>query len=114
MTELCRKRSQRRYYVASAVNDGILSFRAQSRNLKLKEKEYIMQDYKKQFIRFMVENEVLCFGDFTLKSGENIGFFRGRICGQKPVISGQNIHHDRMYVCFCGQIYGQVAQTSFY
>ena len=34
-----------------------------------------MQDYKKQFIRFMVENEVLCFGDFTLKSGRKAPYF---------------------------------------
>ena len=34
-----------------------------------------MQEYKKQFIQFMVENEVLCFGDFTLKSGRKAPYF---------------------------------------
>ena len=28
-----------------------------------------MQEYKKKFIKFMMENEVLLFGEFTLKSG---------------------------------------------
>ncbi len=31
--------------------------------------------YKEQFIRFMVENEVLCFGEFTLKSGRKAPYF---------------------------------------
>ena len=34
-----------------------------------------MQDYKKNFIKFMVENEVLLFGDFTLKSGRKAPYF---------------------------------------
>lgn len=34
-----------------------------------------MQEYKKQFIKFMVENEVLLFGDFTLKSGRKAPYF---------------------------------------
>ena len=34
-----------------------------------------MNQYKKEFIRFMVENEVLCFGDFTLKSGRKAPYF---------------------------------------
>ena len=28
-----------------------------------------MEQYKKEFIEFMVESDVLKFGDFTLKSG---------------------------------------------
>ncbi|MDE5896235.1 MAG: orotate phosphoribosyltransferase [Clostridia bacterium] len=31
--------------------------------------------YKQRFIRFMVENEVLCFGEFTLKSGRKAPYF---------------------------------------
>ncbi|MDE6676506.1 MAG: orotate phosphoribosyltransferase [Clostridia bacterium] len=31
--------------------------------------------YKQRFIKFMVENEVLCFGDFTLKSGRKAPYF---------------------------------------
>lgn len=34
-----------------------------------------MQQYKKEFIDFMVECEVLKFGDFTLKSGRKSPFF---------------------------------------
>ena len=34
-----------------------------------------MNEYKKNFIKFMVENGVLCFGDFTLKSGRRAPYF---------------------------------------
>ncbi len=34
-----------------------------------------MQDYKREFIEFMVESDVLKFGDFTLKSGRKSPFF---------------------------------------
>ncbi len=34
-----------------------------------------MQDYKKEFIEFMMESKVLKFGDFTLKSGRKSPFF---------------------------------------
>lgn len=34
-----------------------------------------MQDYKQEFIDFMVESEVLKFGSFTLKSGRQSPFF---------------------------------------
>lgn len=34
-----------------------------------------MQDYKKEFIRFMADNGVLLFGDFTLKSGRRAPYF---------------------------------------
>ena len=34
-----------------------------------------MEAYKKEFIEFMVESEVLKFGDFTLKSGKKSPFF---------------------------------------
>ena len=34
-----------------------------------------MLDYKKKFIKFMVENEVLLFGEFTLKSGRKAPYF---------------------------------------
>ena len=38
-------------------------------------KETIMQDYKKEFIDFMLECDVLKFGSFTLKSGRHSPFF---------------------------------------
>ena len=34
-----------------------------------------MEEYKRQFIDFMVESEVLKFGEFTLKSGRKSPFF---------------------------------------
>ena len=34
-----------------------------------------MENYKEQFIEFMVESQVLKFGDFTLKSGRKYPFF---------------------------------------
>ena len=34
-----------------------------------------MEDYKKEFIEFMVDSEVLKFGDYTLKSGRKSPFF---------------------------------------
>lgn len=34
-----------------------------------------MSDYKKEFIEFMVQSQVLKFGDFTLKSGRKSPFF---------------------------------------
>lgn len=40
-----------------------------------KESVSTMEAYKKEFIEFMVESEVLKFGDFTLKSGRKSPFF---------------------------------------
>ncbi len=34
-----------------------------------------MEKYKEEFIEFMVESDVLKFGDFTLKSGRRSPFF---------------------------------------
>lgn len=34
-----------------------------------------MQDYQREFIQFAIENKVLCFGDFTLKSGRRSPYF---------------------------------------
>lgn len=34
-----------------------------------------MKPYKKEFIEFAIANEVLCFGDFTLKSGRRSPYF---------------------------------------
>ncbi len=34
-----------------------------------------MQDYQTEFIRFALEHKVLCFGDFTLKSGRKSPYF---------------------------------------
>lgn len=34
-----------------------------------------MESYKKEFIEFMVDSDVLKFGEFTLKSGRKSPFF---------------------------------------
>ncbi len=34
-----------------------------------------MESYKQEFIQFMIESDVLKFGDFTLKSGRKSPFF---------------------------------------
>ena len=34
-----------------------------------------MEQYKKEFIEFMVQSDVLKFGEFTLKSGRKSPFF---------------------------------------
>jgi orotate phosphoribosyltransferase len=34
-----------------------------------------MQDYQQEFIQFALDNGVLCFGDFTLKSGRESPYF---------------------------------------
>ena len=34
-----------------------------------------MESYKQEFIEFMVESDVLKFGEFTLKSGRKSPFF---------------------------------------
>lgn len=47
----------------------------QHRRIVALNKEDIMEQYKQEFIDFMVESDVLKFGDFTLKSGRKSPFF---------------------------------------
>ena len=35
-----------------------------------------MEQYKQEFIEFMIDCNVLKFGDFTTKSGRNISFWK--------------------------------------
>ena len=44
-----------------------------------------MEDYKRDFITFMVQSDVLKFGDFTLKSGRRSPFFgkEARYCADR-------------------------------
>ena len=46
-----------------------------------------MSNYKEEFIEFMVESDVLKFGDFTLKSGRKSPFFMNISPGHKALIS---------------------------
>ena len=45
-----------------------------------------MEQYKQEFIEFMVESDVLKFGEFTLKSGRKSPFFMNAgACDRFPV-----------------------------
>jgi orotate phosphoribosyltransferase len=44
-------------------------------NCRGKEKTYVMEQYKKDFIEFMVRSKALTFGDFVTKSGRRTPFF---------------------------------------
>ena len=52
-----------------------------------------MQDYKKEFIEFMVESQVLKFGEFTLKSGRKSPFFMNA----GAYVTGQQLHRLGLY-----------------
>ena len=41
-----------------------------------------MEQYKQEFIEFMVDSEVLKFGEFTLKSGRKSPFFTEMIINE--------------------------------
>ena len=64
-------------------------------------KEDIMEQYKQEFIDFMVESDVLKFGDFTLKSGRKSPFFMN---AGAYVTGTLNLHikicSSKSYVCF--------------
>ncbi|MGI6216604.1 MAG: orotate phosphoribosyltransferase [Coriobacteriales bacterium] len=52
-----------------------------------------MQDYKKQFIEFMVRSDVLKFGEFTLKSGRISPFFMNA----GAYVTGAQLHELGLY-----------------
>ena len=52
-----------------------------------------MQDYKQEFIEFMVESDVLKFGDFTLKSGRKSPFFMNA----GAYVTGDQLHRLGLY-----------------
>ena len=54
-----------------------------------------MEQYKQEFINFMVESEVLKFGEFTLKSGRKSPFFMNRL----GVILAQTAQLRTGYIC---------------
>ena len=54
-----------------------------------------MEQYKEEFIRFMVDSQVLKFGEFTLKSGRKSPFFMnagGYVTGTQLRRLGENAH----------------------
>lgn len=52
-----------------------------------------MEDYKQEFIEFMVESDVLKFGDFTLKSGRKSPFFMNA----GAYVTGSQLHRLGQY-----------------
>lgn len=66
-----------------------------------------MEEYKKNFIRFMVENEVLCFGDFTLKSGRKAPYF----INAGKYRTGAQIARLGEYYAECYLVHGVCADT---
>ncbi|MDO4182219.1 MAG: orotate phosphoribosyltransferase [Coriobacteriia bacterium] len=52
-----------------------------------------MQDYKQEFIEFMVESQVLKFGEFTLKSGRKSPFFMNA----GAYVTGDQLHRLGLY-----------------
>ena len=52
-----------------------------------------MQEYKREFIEFMVESDVLKFGDFTLKSGRKSPFFMNA----GAYVTGDQLHRLGLY-----------------
>lgn len=52
-----------------------------------------MDDYKREFIEFMVESDVLKFGDFTLKSGRKSPFFMNA----GAYVTGAQLHRLGLY-----------------
>ena len=61
-----------------------------------------MEQYKKEFIEFMTDSDVLKFGEFTLKSGRKSPFFMnagGYVTGSQlmklgPCEKGQSVYVD--------------------
>ena len=53
-----------------------------------------MEAYKKEFIEFMVESDVLKFGEFTLKSGRKSPFFMNA----GDYVTGSQLHRLGQYL----------------
>lgn len=61
-----------------------------------------MQDYKREFIEFMVKSDVLKFGTFTLKSGRTSPFFMNA----GAYVTGDQLHRLGLY-------YAQAIEANF-
>ena len=61
-----------------------------------------MEDYKQEFIDFMVESDVLKFGEFTLKSGRRSPFFMNA----GAYVTGEQLHRLGLY-------YAQAIERAF-
>ena len=61
-----------------------------------------MEAYKREFIEFMVESDVLKFGDFTLKSGRKSPFFMNA----GAYVTGSQLHR-------LGQFYARAIHDAF-
>ena len=59
-----------------------------------------MEQYKQEFIEFMVESEVLKFGEFTLKSGRKSPFFMNA----GAYVTGEQLHRLGLYYARAGSM----------
>jgi len=61
-----------------------------------------MKDYQKKFIEFALENNVLCFGDFTLKSGR-----------KSPYFFNAGLFHSSKALSLIGEFYAHTIKENF-
>ena len=55
-----------------------------------------MEQYKREFIEFMVESDVLKFGEFTLKSGRKSPFFMNA----GAYVTGSQLLMEMILMCY--------------
>jgi len=60
-----------------------------------------MQDYQQEFIQFALDNEVLCFGDFILKSGR-----------ESPYFFNSGLFNSGISLARLGQFYAQAIESA--
>ena len=61
-----------------------------------------MESYKQEFIEFMVDSDVLKFGEFTLKSGRKSPFFMnagGYVTGSQLMRKRSMTHTEMILMC---------------
>ena len=71
---------------------GIMFGAGKTREL-LTDERAAMEAYKREFIEFMVQSDVLKFGDFTLKSGRKSPFFMNA----GAYVTGEQLHRLGLY-----------------
>ena len=73
-----------------------------------------MEAYKQEFIEFMVESDVLKFGEFTLKSGRKSPFFMNAgayvtlvhsLRSSESIMQKQFMRHMEMTLMYCSDLH---------
>ena len=72
-----------------------------------------MEAYKQEFIDFMVESDVLKFGEFTLKSGRKSPFFMNAgayvtghsLRSSESIMQKQFMRHMEMTLMYCSDLH---------